>query len=158
MYRGGNIKKADLFINSTSYNGGCDDQYCSSLHLRELLQPCHPTFNGHCTRARNKIFKSVWAKREGKTECSRITSTSTGPAIFQVLPSLCVACALKEYFKRTGSLRKGSRLFIIYIQPHEAVGRDTNSSLVGTVMTQAGVNVTIFKPHSTRAASTSKAA
>lgn len=72
---------------------------------------------------------------------------------------LCVVRTLTEYLARTRGLRKDdcSKLFITYIAPHRAATRDTVSRWVRTVMLKAGIDVDLFRPHSTRAASTSKA-
>lgn len=69
---------------------------------------------------------------------------------------LCVVTLLKEYLSRTASLRgKHSQLFISYVKPYSPVSRDTISRWVKTIMQEAGIFPTKFKPHSTRAASTS---
>lgn len=71
---------------------------------------------------------------------------------------LCIATVLDEYIDRTSSLRgEEQQLFISYAKPHHGVSKATISRRIRTVMQKAGVDTTIFKPHSTRAASTSKA-
>ena len=71
---------------------------------------------------------------------------------------LCVVTLLKEYLSRTASLTgKHYRLFISSVKPLSPVSRDTISRWVKTTMQQAGIDTTKFKPHSTRAASTSTA-
>ena len=74
-------------------------------------------------------------------------------------PSLCVVRCLDAYISKTTALRshKGS-LFISYQQPHAPVSRTTISRWIRAVMTAAGVDTSLYKPHSTRAASTSAAA
>lgn len=73
--------------------------------------------------------------------------------------NLCVITVLKEYLGKTLSLRKNeSQLLISYAKPHLAVSRDTIARWLRTIMEKAGVNTAIYKPHSTRAAVTSKAA
>lgn len=73
-------------------------------------------------------------------------------------PSLCVCTCLKEYLKRTKPLRgTETKLFVSFTKPYKRVSRETLSRWIRTVMTSAGVDTTIFKPHSTRAAATSKA-
>ena len=65
---------------------------------------------------------------------------------------------LREYIKRTEPLRgEEPRLFITFIRPHKWVSKDTIDRWVKIMMQQAGVDERLFKPHSTRAASTSKA-
>ena len=76
----------------------------------------------------------------------------------QLNPSLCVCTCLKEYLKRTKPLRgTETKLFVSSTKPHKRVSRESLSRWIRTVMTSAGVDTTIFKPHSTRATATSKA-
>lgn len=71
---------------------------------------------------------------------------------------VCVYSVLSEYIKCTAPLRGGeTRLFISFVKPYQAVSRDTISRWIKNVMIKAGIDVEVFKPHSTRAASTSKA-
>ena len=64
---------------------------------------------------------------------------------------LCVHTALKAYLEQTLDNRgKETKLFISLKKPHKAITLDT--------MKDAGINLAIFAPHSTRAASASKAA
>ena len=72
--------------------------------------------------------------------------------------TLCVATVLNEYIARTSSLQgEEQQLFISYVKLHHGVSKDTILRWIRTVMQKAGVDTTIFKPHSTRAASTRKA-
>lgn len=80
---------------------------------------------------------------------------------FQAYPvdrALCIVTVLSEYIERTKVLRDGeSKLFLSYMRPHKHVTASTISNWVKTSMAKAGVNVQVYKPHSVRAASTSKA-
>lgn len=73
--------------------------------------------------------------------------------------NLCVASLLKEYLKRTSSLRKdnSSALFISFKKPFSPVSKQTLSRWVKEVLQDAGIDTSIFHPHSVRHASTSKA-
>ena len=72
-------------------------------------------------------------------------------------PNICVVTALKAYLERTSTLREvAQQLFVSYSKPFKPVSRDTISRWVKTVMAKSGIDVNIFKPHSTRAAATSK--
>ena len=72
--------------------------------------------------------------------------------------SICPLLTLKEYLVRTKQLRKEEKkLFISFQKPHKAVSRDTISRWVKMGLSAAGIDTTVFTPHSTRAASTSKA-
>ena len=72
--------------------------------------------------------------------------------------TLCVVTTLKEYLTRTQSLwGSESQLFISYNRPFKRVSRDTISRWVKLILTDSGNDTSRFKPHSTRAASTSAA-
>ncbi|KAL9988598.1 hypothetical protein ACROYT_G003060 [Oculina patagonica] len=77
---------------------------------------------------------------------------------FEADSSLCVVTCLKEYLKRTKSLRDlETKLFISFVKPYKRVSRETISRWIRSVMETAGVDTNVFKPHSTRAAVSSKA-
>ena len=72
---------------------------------------------------------------------------------------LCVYHCLEEYIQRTEKLRSDDgQLFISFNKPHNKVSRETLRRWIKNVMVLAGIDVNIFKPHSTRSASTSVAA
>ena len=72
--------------------------------------------------------------------------------------SVCPVTCLEEYIKRTAPLRHDyKQLFISYIKPHKPVRCETISRWLKQCMFEAGIDVEIFKGHSTRAASTSAA-
>jgi hypothetical protein len=71
---------------------------------------------------------------------------------------LCVVNTLTEYISRTELLRNNEQsLFISYLKPHAAVTSSTISRWLKTVMSLSGIDISIFKAHSVRSASTSKA-
>ena len=64
----------------------------------------------------------------------------------------CVFRTMEEYIERTESMRNDTnKLFISYTKPHKEVGKDTISRWIKRTLELSGV----FKPHSTRPASTS---
>ena len=72
--------------------------------------------------------------------------------------NICVVSHLKLYIEKTAALRgQHSQMFISYVQPHLPVSKDTISRWIKSVMVEAGIDTTVFKPHSTRAASSSAA-
>ena len=81
--------------------------------------------------------------------------------VFGVFPSGKVWCGVKylrHYVKRTEELRgTDTRLFISMKAPHKAVGRDTVRRWTEMGLQKAGIDMSIFTPHLTIAASTSKA-
>ena len=70
---------------------------------------------------------------------------------------ICLVTVLREYLKRTTKIRRSTSLFISTQKPHDSSSKDTITRWVKTVMVQAGLNMTIFTPHSIRAATTSAA-
>ena len=74
-------------------------------------------------------------------------------------PSICIVSTLKEYLVRTKALRDSSQsqLLISYVKPYKPVSRDTVTRWVRTTMSLAGIDVTKYSAHSTRAASVSAA-
>ena len=72
-------------------------------------------------------------------------------------PKLCVVKCLKEYINRTANLRKGIRYLVLTTtNPIKPASHDTIARWVSDVLSDAGVDVSCFKPHSTRSASSSK--
>ena len=71
----------------------------------------------------------------------------------------CVYSAVAEYIRRTKDIRPPSTkaLWISLIKPHGAVTRDSISRWLKEVLTSAKIDTEVFKAHSTRSASTSKA-
>ena len=71
---------------------------------------------------------------------------------------LCVFHTLIEYLSRTRAIRGDEkRLFISYIKPFKAVASTTVSRWIKGVMKLSGIDIDVYKSHSTRGASTSKA-
>ena len=72
---------------------------------------------------------------------------------------LCVVTTLKHYIERTKIIRKGeSKLLISTRPPYKASSKDTIRRWTSDLMQAAGINTKEFGPHSTRHASSSKAA
>ncbi len=71
---------------------------------------------------------------------------------------LCFVLYLKHYLKRTMDIRDKHRLLVLTTtKPCVPVSRDTVSRWVKCIMEKAGIDTSVFKPGSTRMASTSKA-
>ena len=71
---------------------------------------------------------------------------------------LCIVHYLKIYLERTLHVRQAEKqLLLTTTRPFRAASRDTVSRWVRAVMEEAGIDVSVFKPGSTRAAATSKA-
>ncbi|KAJ8021950.1 hypothetical protein HOLleu_39297 [Holothuria leucospilota] len=71
---------------------------------------------------------------------------------------LSVYKVLEHYLILTFPLRQHcSRLFISYVKPYKPVSRDTLGRWIKTVLASAGIDVGVFKAHSTRSAAVSAA-
>ena len=70
--------------------------------------------------------------------------------------NVCIVKTITEYIDRTKELRNSQKLLISTMKPHKAASRNTISRWVKMVLINAGIDPA-FGPHSTRAASTSKA-
>ena len=69
---------------------------------------------------------------------------------------LCIVQTIRHFLQKTCSLRGSvTRLFITSQKPHKAISRDMLSRWMKSVMNNAGIDVSMFRPHSTRAASSS---
>ena len=76
--------------------------------------------------------------------------------------NICPVLTIREYEKRTSELRKPTPekdpLFIAITKPHKPVVSSTISRWMKNMMAEAGIDISQFKAHSTRAAATSAAA
>lgn len=70
---------------------------------------------------------------------------------------ICPVTLLKDYIDQTAQLRHSDLLFISFVKPHNAVHIDTLRRWVLRTMSAAGVDINMFKAHSTRSAAASKA-
>ena len=65
---------------------------------------------------------------------------------------------LHEYLRKTVNVRTSSKLFVSFVKPYGPVCKDTIARWIKTVMKNSGINTSVFKAHSVRSTSTSKAA
>ena len=73
------------------------------------------------------------------------------------LPNLCVIRHITRYIALTETLRGiNKQLFVSYFKPHNSVGSNTLSRWIKQVLSAAGINIDIYKAHSTRSACSSK--
>nr|CAH7752372.1 unnamed protein product [Callosobruchus chinensis] len=74
-------------------------------------------------------------------------------------PQVCVASTLVRYLNVTKGLRDSSDwLFITFKKPHRKASTSTISRWIKDILERSGLDMSIFKPQSTRHASTSSAA
>lgn len=69
--------------------------------------------------------------------------------------SLCIIKCLSRYVDMTESLRKTTKLWISTIKPHNEASKNTVSNWLRQTLSDSGIKLDMFTPHSTRAASTS---
>ena len=101
----------------------------------------------------SSLLKQTSAKGGQNRHLFPITFTS-----YNVDKRLCVVELLTAYIERTTSLRKSTKqLLICYVAPHGPASKDTISRWIRQTMKDAGINTSVFKPHSTRGAATSAA-
>ena len=69
---------------------------------------------------------------------------------------LCIVHLLKQYMNETKLLRNNeTALFISFCRPHKKVTKDTIGRWVKMVMKEAGIDISIFRPHSCRSSAAS---
>ena len=74
--------------------------------------------------------------------------------------NLCPMSTLQEYLNRTEPLRHingqySSKVFISYVKPHKEITTATLARWIKVVLKLSGIDITLFKAHSVRSASTS---
>ena len=67
---------------------------------------------------------------------------------------ICAVSHLEQYIEKTKDLRKDQPLLISFAKPRKRITTSTISRWCVTVLKNAGVDVTVFRSHSTRSAST----
>ena len=74
-------------------------------------------------------------------------------------PSICVCRTIDMYLKRSAGWRgeQDTQLLLATIEPHKPVVTSTVSGWLVKTLSLAGIDTTVFKGHSTRSASTTKA-
>ena len=98
------------------------------------------------------------SRRKGKPPLKMVINSFPEDA------SLCVVSTLKTYLHRTEKFRDRqdgvprSQVLLSFVEPHRAVVSCTIAGWLIKLMTEAGIDTALFKAHSTRGASTSKAA
>ena len=78
---------------------------------------------------------------------------------FSSKPKICICAVIDSYLKRSAKWRKNeTQLLLSFVNPHKPVKVKTVSRWLVETMQLSGIDVNIFKGHSVRSASTSKAA
>ncbi|XP_053321093.1 uncharacterized protein LOC128492534 [Spea bombifrons] len=108
------------------------------------------------------FFAKVYRPDGVLFDISRRTKTNIKSVFYPAFPHrplLCPVLCLREYELRTQSLRDPSSppLFISFKLPHCPVSTSTLSRWLKWILQLAGIDMSIFSPHSVRGASASKA-
>ena len=113
----------------------------------------------------SKLKISEMTERDGHiTFCigEALKTKAAGTARIEIKPfdmdkAVCVVTLIKMYIRRTRAIILDDTVFLSFVKPHRAVHVDTIRRWIMDIMSEAGIETASFKPHSTRAASTSKA-
>ena len=76
---------------------------------------------------------------------------------YSVDPDICPYVCLEDYLERTKNLRQNGTLLIATIKPDHPLGTQTLGRWIKTVLQGAGIDMSLFTPHSTRHASATAA-
>lgn len=71
--------------------------------------------------------------------------------------NICPVHTLSKYLEVTSSFRNTEKLFVITQKPYSAATQSTIAGWIKLGLRMAGIDMTVFSPHSTRSASTSAA-
>ncbi len=121
-------------------------QRCQSLHLLDIR-------NIRCTPNVLKItYGDLLKQTRPGAHLPELSLRAYAPD-----RRLCIVTVYSEYVRRTTCLRQTSRLFLSSLKPHGPASRDTLTNWIRQVMASAGIDTTVFTPHSVRGASTTAA-
>ena len=107
------------------------------------------------------VFKPIHLSKQSRS--SRSITDFFFPA-FQEDTTICPVITLRAYESRTEQFRnissgeRKSKLFLSWIKPHNPVTSSTIRRWLKTCVADASIDISIFKPHSVRGATSSKAA
>ena len=110
--------------------------------------------------ARNDISYKFYFRKLHKSWRWGKTPPTTSYQAYTQDPNLCVVKTLDKYISCTEAWRsgeEGSQLLLSFVNPHKPVVSSTISGWLKNILKKAGIDISTFKAHSTRSASTSKA-
>lgn len=141
----------------------------SKLDLKQLMQKTAVLLILLSGRRGNSIVKicirDIVFEDDGvKIKIVELTKTSSTNFHVQDLhflkfsdSSLCLMTYLQALIDRTRIFRNSDQLLISFRKPYRPISRDTLSRWLKDIMALSGVNMDLFKAHSARSASASKA-
>ena len=131
------------------------------LTMLLLLSTCSRLQRVHGIKRSNIKFEPDGSVSICIDEIQKHSSRGKSLEILKLKPfdqdkGVCVVTILRFYMNKTSDISNaGDMLFCAYLPPHKGVGIPTIARWAKTVMSQAGVDITKFKAHSTRSASAS---
>ena len=131
------------------------------LNMLLLLATCSRLQRIHSIKRKNIHFELDGSVAIRIDELQKHSSRGKSLETLTLLPfdedkGVCVVRTLKEYLDRTGDISNSpTNLLCSFCPPHKAVGVQTIGRWTRWVMKQAGIDVDIYKAHSTRSASAS---
>lgn len=141
----------------------------SKLDLKQLMQKTAVLLLLLSGRRGNSIVKIgikdiIFEDDSVKIKISELTKTSsTNFHVRDLLflkfsdSSLCLVTYLRALIDRTKIFRSSDQLLISFKKPYKPISRDTLSRWLKGIMALSGVDLDLFKAHSARSASASKA-
>jgi hypothetical protein len=135
----------DLTVKVTFLLSLLSGQRCQTIHLLTVDNMIHVA--DKCTfHVREKVKQTRVGAHVKPLEFLK----------YSLEPQLCAVTHLLEYVKRTACTRNDRKqLLLSHVKPYGPVSKDTISRWIKSVLSSAGLDVTKFKSHSVRAASTS---
>ena len=133
--------------------GRCIDLARLDVGSLTWLSPREARFHLTCP---SKTYN--YRTRKEHAEVLQFFTVAALPIEKEVDKKLCPVRCLRHYLKRTKELRQGhSALFITSTSPFQPAAKPTIATWVKSTLGKAGIDISIYAPHSIRSASSSKA-
>ena len=127
-----------------------------SIQRKQTLLHIELNINNEYSKKSDDEFKFILSRH---VKQSRL-NYSIPPVIiprYTLDTDVCPYVCLEDYIERTKSLRHDDVLLISTIKPHRAIGSQTLARWIKNVLQLVGVDIDMFKPHSTRHAASTAA-
>lgn len=142
-----NLDLRQLTIKTTSLFALCSAQRCQTLSVIKLRDVSITEIGTEIT-VTHLIKTSAPNRKQPVITFPRLQGSV-----------LCVTSCLESYIERTQELRTSTNdnLFISLVKPHRNVGSQTIARWLKCVLKEAGIDINVYKAHSFRHSSVSKA-
>ena len=131
------------------------------LNMLLLLATCSRLQRVHSIKRNNVCFEIDGSVVIRIDELQKHSTRGKSLETLTLLPfdndkGVCVVKVLKEYLNRTKDISNSDdKLLCSFCPPHKAVGIQTIGRWTRTIMSESGIDIDIYKAHSTRSASAS---